>query len=317
MKISAEKTVAVTCASGRMGQAQVRQLLAAGHNPYAISRSWKVIDDEFGDVKSIGADFNDVKSVTSAFEGIDAVFSTLPSFAGPSAFQYARNLIDAAGRAGVRRIIHNSAMWAPDAPCGEPLYDMVLELENVIAGSGLDVTIFRPVLFMDNLLTRFQKPDLIGKGLYRYCQKPGLMASWISMDDLAQFMIAALGREDLIGRRITIGGPETLAIEEVVSTLSEVLGRPITYQYETPYDLGARMHGVLGFGDGFPLEAYAGMMESFYTFNNESPQKPFVADMAPLLKEIPVQLSTLREWASRQDWSLEARGPVAVGSVAG
>ena len=108
-----------------------------------------------------------------------------------------------------------------------------------------------------------------------------------------------------------------MAIEEVVSILSGVFGRQITYEYEKPYDLGLRMHGVLGLGDQFPREAYANMMSSFYTFNNESAHQPFVVDMAPVLNEIPIQSSTLREWASHQDWSLDAKGPVAVGSLAG
>ncbi|CAB3735889.1 SDR family oxidoreductase [Paraburkholderia rhynchosiae] len=315
--MSEKRVVGVMCASGRMGQAQVRQLLATGHSPRAFSRSWKAVAEEFRSVKAVAADFGDVESMASAFEGLDAIFSTIPSFAGANSFQYARNLIDAAKRADVTRIVHNSAMWAPDTPCGEPLYDLVLELENIFAASGLDVTIFRPVLFMDNLLTRFQKPDLVGRGLYRYCQRPGLMANWISMDDLAKFMVAALDRDDLIGRRVVVGGPQTLAIEEVVSILSEILGRSITYEYESPYDLGVRMHGVLGLGDQFPREAYAEMMRSFYTFNNESAHQPFVVDMATVLKEIPIHMSTLREWASRQDWSLEAKGPVAVGSLAG
>lgn len=312
-----KKTVAVTCASGRMGQAQVRQLLAAGYDPRAISRSWKGAKDEFRDVKAVGADFGDVESLRSAFEGTDVIFNTIPSFAAANSFQYARNVVEGAKAAGVKRIIHNSAMWAPNEPCGEPLYDLVLELENVFADSGMDVTIFRPVLFMDNLLTRFQKPNLVEKGLYRYCQKPGLVATWISMDDLAKFMVAAIDRDDLIGRRIEVGGPEALPIEDVVTTLSEVLKRPVTYEYESPRDLGERMHGILGLGDQFPKEAYAAMMDSFYTFNNESPLEPFQTDMKPVLAEIPVQMTTLREWALQQDWSLNTKGPVEVGSLAG
>lgn len=313
-----QKTVAVMCASGRMGQAQVLELLAAGHSPRAISRTSDVfMRDEFRGANVVSADFADVAALQAAFTGADAIFSTIPSFAGAQSGQYGRNLVEAAKRAGVHRIIHNSAMWAPDSPCGESLYDMVLQLESIFAESGLDVTIFRPVLFMDNLLTRFAKPDLVEHGLYRYCQRPGLLASWIAMDDLAKFMVAAIQRDDLIGRRIVIGGPQTLPVEEVVQTLSEVLGRPIVYEYEAPYDFGARMHGQLGLGNQFPLEAYAEMMRSFYVFNNESPHRPFEVDMKALLKEIPVRMSTLREWASRQDWSLEAEDGIAVGSVSG
>ncbi len=315
--MSAVNKVGVTSASGRMGQAQVRQLLANGKTPTAFSRSWRTNGDEFREVKAIPADFSSVDSMTAAFTGMDAILNTIPSFAGASSFDFAKNFVEAAKRAGVRRIIHNSAMWAPEKPCGEPLYDMVLQMEDIIADPDLDVTIFRPVLFMDNLLTLFQKPNLVEKGLYRYCQKPGLLASWISMDDLGKFMVEALDRPDLIGRRIVVAGPETIPVEQVVSTLSEVLGKPITYVYENPYDLAAKMHGILGLGDEFPLEAYAGMMDSFYTFNNESPVRPFVADMELLLKEIPIKLTPLREWAMGQDWSMDATPPVVIGSPAG
>lgn len=316
--MSRQMTVAVMCASSRMGQAQVREMLAQGHIPRAISRTRDIfMRDEFRGAEVVSADFADVDALQAAFAGVDAICSTLPSFAGAESSQYARNLVEAAKRAGVRRIVHNSAMWAPESPCGEPLYDMVLEFENIFAQSGLDVTIFRPVLFMDNLLTRFAKPDLVGHGLYRYCQRPGLLANWIAMDDLAKFMVAALERDDLIGRRIVIGGPERLAVEEVVRIMSDVLGRPITYEYEAPYDFGVRMHGLLGFGDKFPREAYAQMMGSFYVFNNESPQRPFEVDMGAVLGEIPIRMTTLREWASRQDWSLESEDGMAVGSLSG
>ena len=313
-----QKTVAVMCASGRMGQAQVRELLVAGHLPRAISRTRDIfMRDEFRGAHVVSADFADVDALQAAFAGADAIFSTIPSFAGAESGQYARNLVEAARRAGIRRIIHNSAMWAPDSPCGEPLYDMVLQLENIFAESELDVTIFRPVLFMDNLLTRFAKPDLVEHNLYRYCQRPGLVANWIAMDDLAKFMVAALQRDDLVGRRIVVGGPETLAVEEVVQIMSDVLGHPIRYEYEAPYDFGARMHGLLGLGNQFPREAYAEMMGSFYDFNNESPHRPFEVDINAVLDEIPIRMSTLREWACRQDWSLDTADGIAVGSASG
>ncbi|MBB4640647.1 SDR family oxidoreductase [Rhizorhapis suberifaciens] len=313
--MTGRKTVAVLCASSRMGQAEIRELLAQGHSPRAISRNRDIfMRDEFRGTEVVSADFLDVDALQAAFAGTDAILSAIPSLAGEKSPQYAQNLVEAAKQAGVRRIIHNSMMWAPDEPCGEPFYDGVLGLENIIAKSGLDVTIFRPVLFMDNLLTRFAKPNLVNHGLYRYCQRPGMLANWISMDDVAKFMVAALARDDLVGRRIAIGGPETLAVEEVVQIMSEVLGRPITYEYEDPYDWGARVHGEVGLSDLMPREVYAEAMGSFYTFNNESPHRPFEVDMKPVIEEIPIRMITLREWAARQDWSREAE---AVGSPSG
>ncbi|WP_340318399.1 SDR family oxidoreductase [Rhizorhabdus argentea] len=316
--MSGQKTVAVLCASSRMGQAQVRELLAKGHVPRAISRTSDIFErDEFRGTTVVSADFSDVDALAAAFAGTDAIFSAIPSLAGDKSAHYAQNLADAAKQAGVRRIVHNSMMWAPDEPCGEYYYDGILALEDIVAGSGLDVTIIRPVLFMDNLLTRFAKPNLVNHGLYRYCQRPGMLANWIAMDDVAKFVMAVLTRDDLIGRRIAVGGPETLAVEEVVDILSEALGRPITYQYEDPYEWGARVHGEVGLEALMPRDIYADAMGSFYTFNNESPLRPFEVDAKALLAEIPVRLITLREWAARQDWSPEAEEGVAVGSLSG
>lgn len=312
-----QKIVSVLCASSRMGQAQVRDLLAKGYTPRAISRTAEIfLREEFEGTQVVSADFSDVEALTSAFAGADAVLSAIPSLAGDKSVQYAQNLVEAAGRAGVRRIIHNSMMWAPDSPCGEPFYDGVLSLENIIAGGDLDVTIFRPVLFMDNLLTRFAKPNLVDHGLYKYCQRPGLLANWIAMDDVAQFMVAAIGQDALIGQRIAIGGPQRLAVEEVVEILSDVLGRPITYEYEDPYDWGERVHGEVGLADLMPRDVYAKAMGSFYTFNNGSPLRPFEVDMVPVLDQLRVPMVTLREWAKRQDWSPE-EGRASIGSVSG
>lgn len=313
-----QKIIAVLCASSRMGQAQVRELLAKGYTPRAISRTADIfLRDEFQGTQVVSADFSDVDALAAAFAGTDAVLSAIPSLAGDKSGQYAQNLVEAAGRAGVRRIIHNSMMWAPDAPCGEPFYDGVLWLENIIAGADLDVTIFRPVLFMDNLLTRFAKPNLVDHGLYKYCQRPGLLANWIAMDDVAQFMVAAIMKDELIGRRIAIGGPQRLAVEEVVDILSDVLGRPIAYEYEDPYDWGERVHGEVGLSNLMPRDVYAQAMGSFYTFNNESPHRPFEVDMHPILNELAVPMVTLREWAESQDWTSDTDSTASIGSVSG
>ncbi|MEJ7926112.1 NmrA family NAD(P)-binding protein [Sphingobium sp. AN641] len=316
--MSGQKTIAVLCASSRMGQAQVREVLAKGHTPRAISRSGDIFErDEFRGTTVVSADFSDVDALAEAFTGVDAIFSAIPSLAGDKSAQYAQNLVDAAKKAGVRRIVHNSMMWAPDEPCGEYYYDGILALENIVAGSGLDVTIIRPVLFMDNMLTRFAKPNMVNHGLYKYCQRPGMLANWIAMDDVAKFVMAVLTRDDLIGRRIAVGGPETLAVEEVVEIMSEAIGRPITYEYEDPYKWGARVHEEVGLEALMPRDVYADAMGSFYTFNNTSPLRPFEVDAKALLAEIPVPLITLREWVAKQDWSPDRQEGVAIGSLSG
>ena len=70
--------VTVFGASGRMGQAQVRQLLLSGYQVRAITRKKGVFKDQ--NVTEVSADYNDPESLDNAIEGADAVFYNKPSF---------------------------------------------------------------------------------------------------------------------------------------------------------------------------------------------------------------------------------------------
>ena len=310
------KTITVFGASGRQGQAQVRQLLLQGFRPRAVTRQKDIFaGPDFRGVTVIAADYDDPGSLDRACDGADAVFYQSPQLGTrPQILQQSVNVANAAKRAGVMRLVLNSTMWAPDEPCGQPLYDSVLEIENAIAARELPLVVFRPVLFMDNLLTGFCKPSIVTQSVYAYPQKPGLKMDYICLDDVALFMIEGVKRDELVGERIRIGGPETLTPADVVAILSDVLGRPIRHEYVKPRDFGYRFYDVAAAGLPVPREAYVDFFDSFYTFNNESPHQPFQCDVRSVLKRIPLQLTTMREWAPKQDWTLDGE---RIGSASG
>ena len=308
------KTIAVFGASGRQGQAQVRQLLAQSYAVRAISRHKTILDRvEFAGAAIVSADFADSASLDRACCKADAVFFQPPQVEQPAhILAFCKSAGEAAKRAGVKRIVLNSTMWAPDQPCGQAMYDRVLMIENIFADIGLPLVIFRPTVFMDNWLTSFAKPMLVKEHKYRYPHKPDLKFSPICLDDVAKFMIAALERDDLLGQRIRIAGPEVLMPAQIADILSEAMATRITYEYQTPRDFGFYVARMFGIPPGSDRDNYAACFDSFYTFNNDAAQKPFLYDVARLLKRIPVKLETFRDWALRQNWtSLDD----AVGSV--
>jgi uncharacterized protein YbjT (DUF2867 family) len=313
------RRITVFGASGRMGQAQVRELMRAGHQPRAVTRSAGLFERlGLSGIEVVDADYADLKSLQHAVSGTDAAFYSPASVPREVALRQSENVINALRSAEPSVVVLNSKMWAPDQPCGEPRYDLVLEIENLFADSGLPVVTFRPVLFMDNLLTRFAKPALALEGVYRYCQRPDMRADWMSMDDLAKFMVAALDRPDLVGRRIRLGGPQTLGIDDILGVLSKVMGRQLRYEYVTPYEFGLLTHAALGYDElGVPKETTAAFFDSFYSFNNDSPHQPFRVDMTPVLREISIRMETFEEWAERQDWSFDPSAEPLAGSRAG
>lgn len=225
--------VAVFGASGRIGQAQVRQLSLSGYQPIAVTRHPEALNHpDFAAVEIVPADFDQPTSIATVFARADAVFFQLPTMASPVDTQrYAHNFAYQAHKAG-KRVIVNTTMWAPDDPPSEvAMYDVARTAEDILVDADLELVIFRPTIMMESLLTVLWKPSMVSQGVARYAQRPGLRANWISTDDIAKFMIEGLRRTDLNGQRIRIGGPEALTVEEVPSpTISDGPSATSTYR---------------------------------------------------------------------------------------
>jgi uncharacterized protein YbjT (DUF2867 family) len=304
------RKVAVLGASGRQGLAQIRQLRQQGYEVRGVTRRKPVADGrDYEGVEWVPADLNDPASLDRVFAGLDAVFFTPPAFAGSAhRLDHARHVGEAARRADVNRVVYNTSVYIPDTLGSEPPYDYVLEGVLALEGTGVPVVTFGPVIFMDNLLTDWSKPDLL-KGSFRYPHKPGFRASWMALDDVGQFMVEALRRDDLIGERIVIGGPDVLTPEIICDTLSGVLGRRIIHDPIMPREFGEIMWGIFGDVAGVPREAFVSQLDGFYSYSNEGPAEPFAVDMRPVLDRIPVRLTHLADWAEDQDWSLQDERP--------
>jgi uncharacterized protein YbjT (DUF2867 family) len=298
--------VVVFGAAGRQGMAQVRQLKAAGHEVRAISRrADPFLGEDFGAVEITAADLRDEDSVAAAMAGADAAFYTHPLKAPVSLVDGVSVVGRAAVRAGLGRVVWNTSSWIPDRPGETFSYAGNTAGVNALWRTGAPATVFGSVLFMDNLLTNWAFPFIVGEGRYVYPHKPTMQASWISLDDVAKFMIAAIDRPDLEGAWLNIGGPEVLLPPQVAGILSDVIGRPIKYDPSTPAQFAKTLCDA--FGDEMSPEERAvtqPFIEAFYTYNNETPLTPFKVDMAPVLERIPIKMETLREWAGRQDWTL-------------
>ena len=117
-------------------------------------------------------------------------------------------------------------------------------------------------------------------------------------------MIAALERDDLIGRAMVIGGPEVLTPQRIADTLSGHLGRSIKPKTLTPKEFAIRMADIFEGVSDIGREDYIAAMQGFYEYNNENKDNlnPFKVDMEDVLEEIPIKLTTFSEWVKQQDW---------------
>jgi putative NADH-flavin reductase len=221
----------IVAATGGVGRELLGQALAAGHDVTAVVRSPGKLPGEVrtaGKARIVTADLAGAgpAALESAAAGANAILSGLgprsSSDAG-IASQGTRAIVAAMQATGVRRIVVVSAAPVgtvasarrPGPPRHDPgdgffmrhlgspfaraafgkVYADLAEMEDILAGSGLDWTAVRP-------------PRLTGKpltGSYRTASGQNVRGGWFaSRADVAHFMLQALDRPETIGQAIGI-----------------------------------------------------------------------------------------------------------------
>lgn len=190
-------------------------------------------------------------------------------------------------------------MPVPEEKDGIRARDDRVEIRSILREGGLPVISIQPVVFLDNLLEGWAYPPIAERQTIVYCHKPDLEVSWICHHDVAQLMIAAIGRPDLAGRNIPVGGPETVRLEQLAEKLSVGWDRPMAFENQTVDDFCDKISVAMKERAGIDADRIIKQMHKAYTYYNEAPEKPFKVDMGPVLKELPATLTPLAEWARR------------------
>ncbi len=272
--------------------------VAALRNPAALANTL------FADVETVFADLYDKQSLIAAAQGMDAIAMHLPFvFDLEKATQLGRNVAAAAKDSSVRKIVFNTSCYVADEDNGNPAHDGRRAIEQAIIESGVEYAIFETKVFMDNMIRSWNKPSIVNSSIFAYPAKPDLKISWICLDDVAAFMVEALQNDDLPSGRYAIGGPQALIGDEVAEILSEVAGKPITFKSMSPEEFASAMSLlVTGSATVEPKSIYSGMA-SFYSFYNEQPVSPLIADTDEMARFFRTRPTSLAEWASKQDWT--------------
>ena len=229
--------VLVTGATGFVGRELLRRLHADGHplrllvrNP--ASPAARRAADRFhaelhqGDVIEGG-------SLAAAATGTEAVIHLVGIISefGRNTFENAHvratgNMLQAARDAGVRRFIHMSALGTRPGATAR-YHQTKWAAEELVRGSGLDWTIFRPSLIYgpgDQFVNLFAdlsrwSPILPVMGSGRGLLQP------VAVEVVAAAFTGALTEPRALGRTFDLCGPEPMSLVALLDTILAVLGR--------------------------------------------------------------------------------------------
>lgn len=217
--------VLVTGASGHVGGRVAELLSQRGADLRLLVRDAAKAPSLAGARVAVG-DYADPASLDAAMAGVDTVF--LVSGLGKP-MERARlhgQVIDAAARAGVQRLVYLSFQGA-SATSAFPYSADHLLTEAHLKQSGLAFTILRDGFYLDML------PPMAGdQGIIRGPAGDGAVA-WVSREDISRTAAQVLLDPGHVGRTYDLTGPEAFGLAEAARRLTALTGRPVRYVEET------------------------------------------------------------------------------------
>lgn len=301
-------TISKVCVLGApadQGQPLVAELLAHGFQVTAgVRRADAMAGTPFPDLPTVHADITDADAMASAFAGQDAAAFHLPfEFDRARAAHFGTQIAEGARRAGLKKIIFNTACYVADHDLDLSAHDGRRDIERALEETGIPCVFIEPTVFMDNQYRIWTRPLIMREGIFAYPAKPDLKINWVCLEDVAQAMRRALQTDAADGQHVPLGGPEALTGDEVAANLSEAIGRPVRFQSLAPEEFAARMSElVTGSREVTPLSIYDGMAK-FYSFYNSQATSPLVVDPKHAHDLLGMEPTRHLDWAKSKDWS--------------
>ncbi|MGJ7905399.1 SDR family oxidoreductase [Actinopolyspora sp. H202] len=284
--------------SGFQGAAVARALLAEGHRVRGFARG-RGTPAPRAPEPAVQGDLADPDSVREAFRGITHAAVQLPlHFDARLIETYARNVVTAAREANVRRLVYNTNTPVPETDTSYAAYDTRRIAEAILRDSGLPVVTLRPPVYLDNIFSPWNGPELVGEGVLSYPLPADLRVSWLCHDDLAAATVAALHREGLDNTTLRIGGPEAVTGAELAEEFSRGMDRPIVFRPQEVDEFENRLGSVIG-------PAAASGVGGIYHWLAEKPDSElFVADHETLRRTLGISTTPIARWVAAQPWHL-------------
>ena len=284
--------VFLTGATGFVGREISRQLTQAGHEVRALLRD-KQLAEKVSPAEAVIGDTTDPTSLKDALASCDAVIHLVGIIREfpRKGITFERlhtestgNLLQAAKEQQVPRYLQMSANGSrPDAVTA--YHKTKWAAEQLVHGSGLDWTIFKPSLIfgpedmfvnmLAGLIRKLPAVPVMGDGKYRL--QP------VSVKDVAAGFVAALDRPKSIGQTYLCGGPEAYSYDQILDLIGAALGK------KTPL---CKLHHPL-----LLMKPVVAAMQSI-------PQFPMTRDQLQMLLEENICDPT--EWANTFELQLQS-----------
>jgi uncharacterized protein YbjT (DUF2867 family) len=222
----------VTGATGYIGGRLVPRLLEAGLDVRAMARNPDKLSDApwRDDVEVVRGDLTQPESLIRAFDGADVVYYLVHSMGTSKDFvaeekRSARNVVEAARRAGVRRLVYLSGLHPEGTPLSRHLASRT-EVGEVLIGSGIETVVLQAGIVIGSGSASFEMirhltdrlPAMTTPKWVRNKIQP------IAIDDVLHYLAGAATAPVPSSRTWDVGGPDVMEYGEAMQIYADVAG---------------------------------------------------------------------------------------------
>jgi len=209
-------------------------LLAAGHDVRTLVRDPEGYDAPDG-VDVFQGDLLEPGSFDPALEGTEAAYYLVHSMQAGADFEErdriaAQNFADAAGAAGVGRVVYLGGLGEEGEDLSAHL-ESRREVEHILGTGGYDLTSLRAAIIVGEGSASFamvrqlaaRLPVMVTpRWVQNECQP-------IAIGDVLAYLVGVLDHPETAGRTYEIGGPDVLTYAELMRRTAELMGhrRPV------------------------------------------------------------------------------------------
>ncbi len=243
-------TIAVTGASGQLGRLIVQKLKQKiePSQIVALARSVEQASDLGVEVRA--ADYEKPETLDRALQGVETLMLVSSSEVGKRATQH-QNILDAAKKAGIRRIVYTSLLHADTSPLG--LAPEHVQTENALRQSGIAHTILRNGWYTENYTGSV--PGAVQAGALAGSAGEGRISS-ATREDFADAAVAVLTSDGHDGKVYELAGDDAYTLADLAAEISRQTGKDVPYANLPQAEYAAVLKGV-GLPEGV-AEALAG-----------------------------------------------------------
>ena len=221
--------ILITGATGHLGSAVITTLLkriSADRISVITRQPDKAADFESKGLKAFLGSYDDINILKQAMKGVDTVLLISSGDQG-NRMQEHKNVIDAAQKMGVQRMVYTSRSLRERSPLANQLMEEHFQTEDYIKDCGLAYTFFRNILYMDVI------PQFIGgnvalqSGIYLPAGNGAV--AYALRSEMGEAMANVLLATDSENKIYNFTGNRSYTFYDVAIALSELSGNTVNY----------------------------------------------------------------------------------------